>query len=174
MAYPSSRFSDRVLFGTGPALIKGDNNDWDSYPVYDFKTFEKVGETYQLFPQLYHQDLPTPMDDFLKSHFKTNDLWGSIRSNYKDEVNFVRACMSKIDGLRILQYLRTEQQKSKKSNEKNLQNWLKEFWGGDDQPLNQVDFKKLNFDSSPLSSLIELRDFLFTKEQEYRLELARQ
>jgi cellulose synthase/poly-beta-1,6-N-acetylglucosamine synthase-like glycosyltransferase len=40
--YPAARFSDRVYFGTGPAMIKGAAGDWSSYPVYHHSRFEEI------------------------------------------------------------------------------------------------------------------------------------
>jgi glycosyltransferase involved in cell wall biosynthesis len=106
VAYPSARFSDRVNFGTGPALIKGKAGNWDSYPFYPSEWFDRVGETYWMFSELYDRDRRTPMDLFLKKTFKTADIWGPLRENYKDRNNFIKACISKVDGLRILQFLK--------------------------------------------------------------------
>ena len=49
--YPSARLSDRVPFGTGPAVAKGRNGDWESYPVYHHTHFESIAETYRLLPE---------------------------------------------------------------------------------------------------------------------------
>ena len=78
VAYPSSRFSERVIFGTGPALIKGNKGDWSSYPIYKSDSFQKVKETFDLFPKLFENDIPTPMDIFLKKQFKTENIWEAI------------------------------------------------------------------------------------------------
>ena len=110
IAYPSARFSDRVNFGTGPALIKGETGDWDSYPIYYYQLFDKVKETFDLFPTLFKRDVTTPMDEFLKKQFGSNEIWKPLRDNYKDEKNFVKACVAKVDGLRILQFLKLSQQ----------------------------------------------------------------
>ena len=64
MAYPSSRFSDRVSFGTGPALIKGRAGNWDSYPFFPPELFDKTGATFGLFPRLFEHDLPRPWTIF--------------------------------------------------------------------------------------------------------------
>ncbi len=53
--YPAARFSDRVGFGTGPAMIKGRAGDWDSYPIYPFNYFDEVKSTYDLFPVLFEE-----------------------------------------------------------------------------------------------------------------------
>ncbi len=58
------------------------------------------------------KDIHTPMTDFLSEQFKTNDLWGPLRQNYKDEMNFIKACTNKVDGLRILQFLRHQKNNS--------------------------------------------------------------
>lgn len=108
IAYPSARLSDRVVFGTGPALLKGERGDWDSYPIYPGSLFKRVKSTFDLFPVLYVKDIETPMDDFLKKQFRSEDLWTKLRKNYKDQRNFVKACRTKVDGLRILQYLKKE------------------------------------------------------------------
>ncbi|HEY9114882.1 MAG TPA: hypothetical protein VIN10_09275, partial [Bacteroidales bacterium] len=112
IAYPSSRFSDRVIFGTGPALIKGNTGDWASYPIYKKESFRKMKETFDLFPDLFEKNIPTPMDSFLQKQFKAEKIWEPLRLNYKDRPNFVKACANKVDGLRILQFLRNEQFKN--------------------------------------------------------------
>ena len=104
--YPQGRFSDRVAFGTGPAMIKGSHGDWNSYPFYKKQFFDDVAETFETFPQLYEKDIDTPMTSFLKTVFKTDDLWSPLRKNYKSVEQFVHACIVKVDALRILQFLR--------------------------------------------------------------------
>jgi len=108
--YPMGRCSDRVAFGTGPALIKGLNGDWSSYPFYNPLIFDEVKQTFDSFNCLYHADIEMPMMQFLKNVFKTEDLWGPLRKNYTTEKAFIHACMVKVDALRILQYLRYRQQ----------------------------------------------------------------
>jgi len=54
IVYPATRLSDRVFFGTGPAMIKGAAGDWNSYPVYDSGEFDLIRETYGLFDKLYN------------------------------------------------------------------------------------------------------------------------
>ena len=102
--YPGTRYSDRVYFGTGPALIKGRNNDWKSYPIYPLELFNDIAKTYKLFPQLFDKDVETPLDEFITQTFGTKNIWQPLRVNYKDIHKFIRACHSKIEGLRILQF----------------------------------------------------------------------
>ncbi|MBO4600445.1 MAG: hypothetical protein J5641_06870 [Bacteroidales bacterium] len=103
---PQGRVSSRVPFGTGPAIAKGIDGMEQSYPFYSLKGFDAVKATYDLFPALYDGDLETPMSPFLRQQLATDDLWGPLRANYKSRELFVRACSERVDGLRILQFLK--------------------------------------------------------------------
>lgn len=164
-AYPSPRFSDRVLFGTGPALIKGDRGDWDSYPIYHVDLFEQVEETFGLFPALYEKNIPTPMDKFLQMQFNSSDIWTALRDNYKDINNFIKACVNKVDGLRILQFLRLEQTKVSQSNEKILLEYISKYL---DEAIVEEKFKNFSFESSTIELLSEMRNLLFKEENKLR------
>ncbi|MBL6943984.1 MAG: glycosyltransferase [Bacteroidales bacterium] len=168
VAYPSSRFSDRVLFGTGPALIKGQNGDWLSYPHYHFRLFDKVAETYNLFGELYSKDVKTPMDEFLKEQTSTDDIWGPLRKNYKDQKNFILACTNKVDGLRILQFLRKQQTNIKIRDEKIIFDYLNTYCKNeiDDKLLSEL--RGFDYSSSSIILLNDLRDFLFLQEMNVR------
>jgi len=168
IAFPSSRFSDRVLFGTGPALIKGNTGNWDSYPIYDYHLFDKIEETFRLFPLIYEKDMKTPMDEFLKKQFNTEHIWQPLRKNYKDIGNFVRACINKVDGLRILQYLRLEQSKIEQCNEDILISFLKKHLQYRMENNYSKVFDDFSFDGSSIGDLNKLRDLLF--EEEMRLQ----
>lgn len=103
---PQGRVSARVPFGTGPAIAKGVEGMEDSYPFYSDKGFAAVKATYDLFPALYDGDVETPMTPFLRQQLATDDLWSPLRANFKSRNLFVRACAERVDGLRILQYLK--------------------------------------------------------------------
>ena len=107
--YPAARFSDRVFFGTGPALSKAASGDLSSYPIYHHSLFAKVAATYSLTDELYHHDLHSEFLDFLQQQFNQSDLWSTIRNNVKDANQFRRAFHEKADGLRILQFLKQKQ-----------------------------------------------------------------
>ena len=109
--YPAARFSDRVAFGTGPAMLKGAAGDWESYPLYSPTAFQKVAETYQLIDRLYTEDIDNDFIRFLQTQFKTEDLWGPLRANARTVEQFRRSFHEKADGLRILQVLRQEHQR---------------------------------------------------------------
>ncbi len=168
VAKPSSRLSSRVIFGTGPALIKGEKGDWSSYPIYHHTLFEAVKQTFNLFPTLFEKDLATPMDDFLKTQFKEENLWKPLRDNYKDVTNFVRACVNKVDGLRILQYLRKEQESTPLNNNQNLVDFLFKFYSHlMDEPFKKH-FKDFDFEGTAVCFLDLIREFMFEREMELR------
>lgn len=169
-AFPSSRLSDRVVFGTGPALIKGSQGDWSSYPIYDPQFFDEVGKTFQLFPELYEKDIPTPMDDFLKKQFRTTNLWGSFRENYKDRDNFVKACRNKVDGLRILQYLRQRQIEEHVQNEQALKKCLELENLYPENKRCMIEILENGLQSSSVECFQTIRNSLFRKEMTKRVQ----
>ena len=81
--YPEARYSDRVFFGTGPAMIKSRDGDWSSYPIYPFELFDEIKETYDLLPDLFLKDVFTPMDDFIEEKFANQNIWQPLRENFK-------------------------------------------------------------------------------------------
>jgi hypothetical protein len=168
VAYPSPRFSDRVNFGTGPALIKGETGDWDSYPFYAPDLFDKVEQTFNLFPDLFLEDIETPMDGFLKTQFKDINIWKPLRENYKDVDNFVKACTNKVDGLRVLQFLKGSALEKQNDDSLVLIEYLKKYLAkGIDYKMKEV-VNRFSFENSTSWDLAVLRDFLFNKEMELR------
>ena len=103
---PQGRISSRVPFGTGPAIAKGLGAMEESYPFYSDEGFAAIRATYDLFPALYDGDVETPMSPFLRQQLATDDLWKPLRANFKSRDLFVHACTERVDGLRILQYLK--------------------------------------------------------------------
>lgn len=160
--YPATRYSDRVFFGTGPALIKGSTGDWESYPIYHHSLFDEVKKTYDFFPKLFVGDVATPMDTFIETHFKEENIWQPLRSNTKTEGSFIAACHQKIDGLRLLQYLKWRAPQLNISNEKAMADFFNHFYP---EGL-QINEKTFNFQTSPINELSEIRDFLVKEEKE--------
>ncbi len=169
VAYPSARFSDRVLFGTGPALIKGAEGDWGSYPLYRPELFDMVKETYNLFHKLYEKELTTPMTSFLQEQFRNQNIWKPLRVNYKDRENFVKACVNKVDGLRILQFLRVMHLAEKTiKDEVVLKNYLQKYFG---EKLNKdlkIILDELDYEKTDIIQLDKIRGFLFAEEMNLR------
>ena len=108
MVYPAARFSTRVPFGTGPAMIKFRSGNFETYPYYHHSLFDKIKETYDIISELFTEDKETEFIDFLKKQYKTDDLWGPLRKNFKTLPQFTRAFHEKADGLRILQFLKAK------------------------------------------------------------------
>lgn len=125
--YPAARFSDRVNFGTGPAMIKGNTGDWSSYPIYHYKLFDKVKTTYDAFPDLFEKEIATPMTAFLQNQLKKEKLWEPLRKNYKTKEQFVKACITLVDGLRILQFLKHDVETNENLQVRNLSDNLLYF-----------------------------------------------
>jgi hypothetical protein len=171
VAFPSPRFSNRVVFGTGPALIKGSSGDWSSYPIYAPELFDRVADTYQCFTRLYPEDVPTPMDEFLFSCFKTRELWSPLRKNYRSTENFIQACINKVDGLRILQFLRQGQASIKTTDARVLVSSYPALFKS---VLNDKQLEKLISDGLEIISIKELvliRDGLFLQENSIKREM---
>lgn len=164
MVYPAARFSDRVFFGTGPALIKGSQGQWDSYPIYHHSAFEPIKETYQRLPELFQKDIQTDFIDFLQEQFHDKNLWQSIRQNVKDLPHFENAFHAKADGLRILQYLR-QRNTNKKSDEENLYDNLS-YWA----QLTHIGWIEpdFSFQEMGIEQLNQLRNILLDLEMEER------
>ncbi|MCL2510821.1 MAG: hypothetical protein FWF09_02085 [Bacteroidales bacterium] len=149
--FPSARLSDRVAFGTGPAMMKGVQNNWSAYPIYPPEAFAPLKETLSLFPQLFENDCPTPIDNFLNHLFPNQNIWQPLRDNFKTEQQFVKACHQKIDGLRTLQFVRSLEMKG--CDNENLTKNLHHHYG-----VEVVDFC---FEKSPIETLDAVRNLLF-------------
>ncbi len=169
--YPGTRYSDRVFFGTGPALIKGSKGLWDSYPIYNHDLFDQVKDTYDIFPALFGENCATPMDAFLKNIFPGADVFGPLRKNASNEKQFVKACHHKIDGLRVLQFLKSTQADLANRDEDNLYRFLTEFYPealADKPHWLASDWQNLDFSQSPIAFLDKIRNFLVETETKYQ------
>jgi len=168
--FPAARFSDRVFFGTGPAMIKGNKGDWESYPIYHHSLFENIQETYNCFPKLFYKNIQTPLTPFLLEQFSSENLWQSLRENFKDEIHFVRACHEKIDGLRILQYLKSHQEHTDKTDEACLYENISEIFNHIIKFENLNDLKDLYFSKCSIDLLNEIRNYLVSVEEKLQKE----
>jgi hypothetical protein len=165
-ALPAARFSDRVLFGTGPAMIRGDAGDWSSYPIYSYHFFDEVKATFDNFEGLFYGDMQLPMSAFLAEKFG-HEHWNSLRQNNRDAKGFSRAAFQKIDALRILQFLRWRHAQQATSDEQNLYDFLFAFYP-DDAILTGIHPKYFNFSTAAVEQLNQIRDFLTTNEKLWR------
>lgn len=103
---PSPRLSGRVFFGTGPALQKGLENRWDSYPIYPKELFDKMQQAYAALSELFDtQKAPKALDFWADAFGK--EWWVKILQNSGGrKEQFLRACREKFDALRSLQFLK--------------------------------------------------------------------
>jgi glycosyltransferase involved in cell wall biosynthesis len=168
IVYPEARFSDRVFFGTGPAMIKGAAGDWNSYPIYSCTLFDQIQDTYQLLPQLFKETLRTPVVSFMEQTFKEEDPLLPLRKNHRDLDHFIRAFHEKFDGLRILQYLKTTHDQQEATDEENLAQFFRIYYNDWYEKAPLVDFGHFSFGKSPVAELLKIREFLFDREMEYR------
>lgn len=162
IVFPATRFSNRVFFGTGPALIKGAEGEWKSYPIYNPKGFEKIKETFDLFEKLFVKDVPTPLDDFLIRTFKELP-WKKLRENFKTTEQFERACIEKIDGLRILQYLKSTQEQSISTDIESLASLLSIL-----KVEHSIELITKAFEDKNVINIDRIRNILFDFEMEFR------
>ena len=142
---PQGRPSRRVPFGTGPAIASGMAEMDNRYPFYSPQAFDAVKATYDTFPALYLHDLPTPMSPFLCQQLDTDDLWSPLRRNFRTPQHFIHACAERVDGLRILQFLKNN-------------------------PSFRLtpDALPVNFLSDPIPQLDNYRNLLFAEEMNLR------
>lgn len=164
---PAARFSDRVAFGTGPALRKGSWSDWSAYPIFSSEIYDEIEETVRLFPELLERNISTPVTAFLGKALRTDDPWAPLRRNHRDPERFVRACHERLDGLRIFQYLRFRQREMGKmagSDEERLLDCLRRHYPGSIAR----EISAFSFERSPVPEIDALRRVLQEIENGYR------
>lgn len=164
IVFPEARFSSRVFFGTGPAMIRGAQGDWKSYPVYHFRLFDEIRESYHRLSEIYFRAIETPVIRFLQKLTGEEDPLESLRKNATDVQQFIKAYHEKFDGLRILQYLKQRHKEVGGGDEENLIEWLNTFYPG----FRLCDKERLSFTESSIEELDEIRNFLFREEEQYR------
>ncbi len=165
--YPAARYSDRVGFGTGPAMIKGKEGDWDSYPIYPFEYYDEVKSTYDLFPVLFNRDTETPMDKFNEEKFGDSQIWTLLRENFKQEERFIQACHQKLDGFRVFQYLKWRNSENTLTDENNLVLFFNKFYPERLASLG-FDLNELFFTETSIENLDKLRNVLIEIEEGYQ------
>ena len=165
LVYPATRFSSRVYFGTGPAMIKGDQGDWNSYPIYHHSLFEEIRRCYAQIETLFHTNISSPFLEFLKEQYQETDLWGPLRKNSKTVAQFTKAFHEKADGLRILQYLKATNQSVPLDDLHSFKENYTHFFQSDPPRFLE---NKGSFDEISTTELDHLRDKLFEKEHHFR------
>ncbi len=162
--YPATRLSDRVGFGTGPALIKGIKGEWDSYPIYHPSFFNEIETGCKMFPMLFQNNEVTPMTAFLEDIFKEKDIWNPLRKNAGSQKQFIRSCYQKVDGLRVLQFLKSRQKSVEISDEEVFLEWASLYENG----LKEICPTDLSFTDTSIEKLNEIRNTLVDIEGAYQ------
>ncbi len=170
---PSGRQSERVAFGTGPALRKGMRGDWAAYPLYPHPLFDQIAETYSLFPTLYEQEVETPLTSFFQAHMG-GDVFGPLRRNAASREAFVRACHQKLDGLRIRQFLKRSHLQEGGADEMHLMVFLQAYHPDRLGMLEQIDAEPLDFSTVSMDMLDKIRNLMISIEEAYQLQDVRQ
>ena len=119
--YPAARESTRVPFGTGPAIKKGLNGNWSSYPIFSPSLFDEIREVYEQIPRLYTEDIHSSFFDFLCQRFADTHFLEPLRKNFKTLPMFCKAFHHKVDALRIFQHLKQRQPELSLSDQEALQ-----------------------------------------------------
>ena len=156
IVYPSSRASDRVIFGTGTAVKYGLLNDWTRYIFYDLEAYDRIAKATEAFSSYFEIESEKSRDIIL-SVFPDVEL-KKLRKNHPNKERFVHACHEKADSLAILQTLK-RLHSQKYSDSENLMRFCSKYT--ESSPF--IDF---SFEKSSLNDYLRMRDFLFEKETE--------
>ena len=107
--YPSPRLSNRVVFGTGPAIrqiISNRMNDFETYPLDSFQMlkplFEKVESYFENDPPL--DNFHPVLNDFLKANYFRQAL-EQMRKNSSSPATFKKRFFAWFDAFRVLKFL---------------------------------------------------------------------
>ena len=112
--YPAARVSDRIPFGTGPALAKMlEENETEKY-TYQFQAFRELKRLFDNVPSFYqltkteirmlNEDLP----DYLQSFLESNEFYGKIneiKQHTSNEESFRKRFFAYFSAFKILKYL---------------------------------------------------------------------
>ena len=180
--YPASRISERVIFGTGQAILNGFDVMRERYPIFESSLFDDIAETTANFGRLYEGDIELPLNDFLRKNLNCENLWNGLRRNHTSRERFVRGCPERVDGLRLFQYLRTNHNPAISDEESLFQAFNTVFAGPCEQLMTPAvhdiltqDLNSWSFGSASIDQLNVLRDFLMAIEdiERIRVNLAR-
>ena len=180
--YPASRISERVVFGTGQAILNGCDVMRKRYPIFESALFDDIAATTANFDRLYDSDIELPLSDFLRENLNCDNLWNRLRKNHTSRERFVRGCHERVDGLRLFQYLRTNHNPAIRDEENLFQAFSTVFAGLCERLMTDAvrdvlaqDLNSWSFDSASINQLNLLRDFLMSIEdrERERVNIAR-
>ena len=162
--FPSSRASERVPFGTGPAVRNLQESE-KRYPIFPPDAFDRIAESYRLLPEFRNADISTPLTDFISTENGNTDIWNKLRRNYPSAEAFTKAFHQKADGLRIFQFLRHYAAEHPASDEENLRQILTRHAEEELFPELPENFR---FATADITLLNVLRDALKKREDTLR------
>lgn len=173
---PATRKSWRVPVGTGQAIVAACEGKYaDRYPLYHPDLFDRVSRTTEVFPTLFDEPAETPLDGFLREKTNGEDPWQPLRQNHKTLDRFVRACHERLDGLRILQYLKAEYRLAPTDDRATLIDWLDRYGSGlpgteAEAAHSRVLLQERTLTELSTAELDGIRTMLFHMEDRYRRE----
>ncbi len=116
-ASPSSRLSNRVIFGTGPALASGINSISEQYPLFHQTSFSELSSIYNFLYNLDQQSIqldqqetwPKPLKLLLliMDNKKIIELITQLLNTKRPKQHLIK---EKLDGLKSLQYLKIREE----------------------------------------------------------------
>lgn len=162
-AFPTARTSDRVIFGTGPAMSKGISGDWNSYPIYHPTCFDDLKKIYLFFADYYQNSSAT--ESLLTEVFPDNHWLKKIKANATTKSQFVQQCHVKFDGLKTIQFLKKRQELITKPQEQILAEYLLEKHP-DKAKIIETALINLDFKQSTIHELNVIRDVMVATEDE--------
>lgn len=118
LVFPSPRISDRVPFGTGPAVNKIISEG--KYKVYNFALFEILKKFYSGFDLLYHANADEGFDQIIPKgiivYVGSENLHANItecRQNTNNPMAFRKRMFSKFDAFFAIRFLNSFDEQSK-------------------------------------------------------------
>lgn len=157
-AFPEARFSDRVIFGTGPAMIKGAENQWESYPIYHPSLFDEIKEINDAFGKYYDKTLSESVLSKIHQDAMSRSSLEKLRKNSTSREEFIKKCHIKFDGLRTLQYLKKNQTAIPQPGEHILRDYLLNTYR-EAESHRQV-LEQLSFRESAVADLNNIRNLM--------------
>ena len=128
-----------------------------------------------MFPALFDGPMVTPLDPFLTAKTGGSDPWQALRQNSRTVGSFVKACHQRLDGLRILQFVKQEYRLSPSDDRQSLVEWLERHGGAFPDEEREIDrwgsaLAERDLTALATAELDGIRRMLFRMEDRYRRE----
>ena len=103
--YPSSRVSNRVIFGTGPTVGMEADAQAAKYPVYSPDLFDEINKACAAFGEIFFTNSEKAMDKALKV-FPDLEPEKLLKNN-PSLIRFIHACYIKADAFAVYKYVKS-------------------------------------------------------------------